>query len=418
MMNRKKALITAIFGLFVVAFVGFSYVTAHFAGVIKTTLADATYDHTGLELDVDALELSVLQGDVHARGLLLNEPKQHESLAMAQTLTVDADPWSFLGEVIAINRISLLGLDAVVDIAQDGTVRIPSPPRRPPSAETKRGFRIDSISVNADNFVIRHELPEGQGVNWALQPMDLTVEGVHVPPSPGSQVHATLSAVLIEPSRGNLGSQLIFTRGENQWDILCHQKVQVNQVEALNPYLPESFPLIASSGSLVVTNSAALRDTIFETTMTVALSRPRFKPRERTVQTLFTGPMSQFAIQAIKDSEGDIILDPIYIRGDLNDPQFDPKSQLLTNIRTQLLHRIFRGAKSIPADMAKKLTGVLSSLPSVPGKAGVILNGAGQVGGKARDVGADLAGKAQKVGKTATGAAKDVGSRLKRLFGK
>jgi hypothetical protein len=145
----------------------------------------------------------------------------------------------------------------------------------------------------------------------------------------------------------------------------------------------------------------------------------------QTVSALFTGGMSQFAVKAIQDAHGDIILDPIRIQGDLNDPNFNPRNELMINLRNQVLMRIFRGSTTIPREAVQQLTGNISSMPgNVFGQAETILNTAGKVTGKvgstALDAGAGVAGTAQKAGETATDAAKTtvegVGSILKGIF--
>ena len=293
------------------------------------------------------------------------------------------------------------------------------------SSPSESGLRIQSIALNSDAFLMRHDLSPQKKINWRFRPVNSTMENLLIPSADGSQLKWNLSAELIEPSPGIANCALTMERKHGLWDIASRQEIRIDRAEALNPYLPDSVPLTIASGVLAVSDTLSIRGTQLDTTVHVALYRSDFEPRVQTVSALFTGGMSQFAVKAIQDAHGDIILDPIRIQGDLNDPNFNPRNELMINLRNQVLMRIFRGSTTIPREAVQQLTGNISSMPgNVFGQAETILNTAGKVTGKvgstALDAGAGVAGTAQKAGETATDAAKTtvegVGSILKGIF--
>ena len=175
----------------------------------------------------------------------------------------------------------------------------------------------------------------------------------------------------------------------------------IEQVAALNPYLTADFPLVASSGSLTLESDTNLTGSNLESTINVALLQPRFQPRERNLKAMFTGPLATTAIQVIKDATGDIVLDPITVRGDLNDPKFDPQGQVLTNVRNQLLRKILRQGKNLPVDIVRQMESRISSLPKIGTPLGGLLKGAGGLTEKAIETGSGLAEKTKDIGDAA-----------------
>lgn len=421
-MPRKKKIVAAVFILFVALFVGLSYLDAYLARVVKATLERKTLAQTGLELDLGVVEVKTLWGDLLAMGPRVIDPARAKTLARAQRLAVDADPWSLIGDVATVNSVDLWKLETVIDIDAEGVPKLPTPPALPTPSPQQPGLRIDKIDVYVEEFVVRHELAQGGTVGWRIHPADLVAEGVRLPCAPGSQITVSFSARLLEPSTGTVKGNIVFIRREGQWEISGRKDVQIARAAALNPYLPPDFPLVASSGAVSVRNDVLLHGTILEATVTIALSQPRFEPREKRLASLFAGEMSQFAIRAIRDATGDITLDPIYIRGDLRDPKSDLRGQFLTDLRSQILHRIFQRATSIPSGIARQLRDTIGSLPPA-----AVLDRADRVAGEVLNAGAGLAGKGKKVGKaaaevgkkvggTATEAAKGVGSQVRKLL--
>ncbi|HQO33304.1 MAG TPA: hypothetical protein PLG59_01490, partial [bacterium] len=293
------------------------------------------------------------------------------------------------------------------------------------STPSMSGLRIHSIALHSETFLVRHELSPERKVSWRFRPLNSTMENLLIPSPDGSQVKGNLSTELIEPSPGMANCALTMDRKRGLWDLSSRQEIRIDKAEALNPYLPDSVPLTIAAGILAVSDTLSIQGTQLDTTVNVALYQADFEPRERSVTALFTGGMSQFAVKAIQDAQGDIILDPIRIQGDLNDPKFDPKNELMVHLRNQVLGRIFRGSTTIPKEAVQQLTAGISSLPSnVLGGAEAIFGTAekltGKVGSTAKDAGAGVAGTAQKAGETATDAAKTtvegVGSVLKGIF--
>lgn len=534
-MTRKKTLLAVAFIIFVMVFVGLTYLDVYLAGVLKATLERETLLRTGLQLDLGGVEVNALRGDLLALAPRVIDPERAQTLALAQRLTIDANPWSLFGDVARINRISLWKLETSLEIGEAGLGKIAEFSARSIPSAHPPGLRIDTISVNAEELVVSHQLPGDRTVNWKIQPADITTESIRWPPAPGAQIHTNLSARLLEPSTGTLEAQFVCTRTETGWDVSGWEDARIARIAALSPYLPADFPLVVSSGSLALRNDMALHGTVLETTVTVnvkdtvvgyeirqgervdwkiqtadgsvegvrlppipgsrirmslsarllepstgtleaqfvfertendwqvsgwkdvriarvaalnpslppdfpfvasagsltlrndmalhgtilestvtlTLSKPRFKAREKRISALFAGQMSQFAIRAIRDATGDINLDPIYVHGDLSDPQVDLGGQFVTDLRRQILSRVFHSATSIPADMAKQLQETILSLPPA-----FVLDGAERVAGKVLETGAGLAKKTKEVGETATDAAKGVGSFIKGVFKK
>jgi hypothetical protein len=410
-MPRTKKLVAVALVIFVALFVALSYLDAYLAGVLKQTAERETFARSGVQLDLGVVEVSLLRGDLVALGPRLIDPARAETIALAQRLAVDASPWSLAGNMVTINSINLWKLETTIDIDAQGLPKMPKSPAYPTPSPQLPGLRIDKIDVYAEEIVVRHELPQGGRVDWKIHPATAATKGIRLPSAPGSEIPLDFSAQLLEPTTGTVEAKFVFTPTEDGWGFSGRKDVQIAQAAALSPYLPPDFPLVPSSGSLTLRNDVTLHGTILDSTVTIALSRPRFEPRERTLSSMFTGQMSQFAIRAIRDATGDINLDPIHISGDLSDPEMDLRGPFLTDLRRQILSRIFQRATSIPSDIARQLQNAILSLPPA-----AVLDRAGVMAGKVLEAGAGLADKGMKVGQTATDAAKNVGSRIKRLI--
>jgi len=400
-MIKKKTFLSLAFVLFLVLFVGSTYMNAYLADTFRTKLERRVFEQTGLELDAGVATGSFLSGDMAAHGVTLSRPDSPDSFVSAQQLTFDANPRSFLRNVVQVNFLDVRELQAMIDLSKPDHLLIASAEAQPAPSEDKPGFRIDRVTVDADWIVVRHAVPSGGTVDWRIQPMAVRTQDIRLPAPPDVPVEATLSAQLLEPSTGRATARLVATRRATQWDLSCKEKAVIEQVAALNPYLTADFPLVASSGSLTLESDTNLTGSNLESTINVALLQPRFQPRERNLKAMFTGPLATTAIQVIKDATGDIVLDPITVRGDLNDPKFDPQGQVLTNVRNQLLRKILRQGKNLPVDIVRQMESRISSLPKIGTPLGGLLKGAGGLTEKAIETGSGLAEKTKDIGDAA-----------------
>jgi len=354
-MTRKKKIVAAAFILFVVIYVCLSYLDACLADALKTALEREAFAPTGLQLDLGVVEINTVRGDLLALGPRVIDPARAEILVLAQRLAIDAEPWSVIGGILTINRIDLWKLESVLDMDAEGTSRLLTPLVNPHPYLQRRGLRIDNIDVYVEEVVMRYRVPEAGTIDWKVHPANLSARGITLPLTRGSQICSNFSARLIEPSTGTAEAQFVFTRVEHAWQISGRKEVQIAQATALNPYLPADFPLVVLAGGLSVQADVMLHGTIVESTAVVVLSQPRFEPRENVLSSLFPAASSLFAAQAIRESTGDMKLDPICISGDLSDPEAGLREQFLTDLRRQILRRIFQRATSIPSDAAKQL---------------------------------------------------------------
>ncbi len=402
-MTTKRSFLPTAFVLFLLVFVGAVHLNDYLADTAKRAVETEFRTQLGLDLDAGVVTVDALRGDAVAHGLRLNRPYDVSSFVSVQKLTFDADPRSLFHDVVHVNSLDFSQMEAVVEMRSPMSplIALARAEAQPAPEGSESGFRIDKVTFDADWIVVKHRTPTGATVDWRIQPMDIRTQDVRLPAPPDTPIEATLSATLLEPSTGSAQANVVLTPRANAWDVSCREDATIGQIAALNPYLTSDFPMLAESGSLSFESDTSLRGTSLESTIKVALLQPHFKPRERNLKAVFTGPLAGVAVKAIKDVSGDIRLDPITVQGDLNDPKFDPQAQILTEVRNQLLRKILRQGTDLPADVLRQMENSIASLGKVGIPAEVLLKGAGQVGEKALQTGSGLAEKTKDIGETA-----------------